>query len=141
MSEYKTSWSTSDLKQLVEITNHRITYDGYEYVWEHYLNKEWRRHFVRNFKDYKKPYGWLLNCVYRWNKELVKRSQEEDRKYFDSMFKDLEIERKIHSIAKEYQNKTKDRVLRIKELKPELSSKEIGELLEVSKRTVERYLK
>ena len=50
-----TNWSTEDLLHLKELTNHKVVYDGYEFVWMHRLYGEWNRHYVNNFEDYNKP--------------------------------------------------------------------------------------
>ena len=37
----RTSWSDSDLEKLTNRDNHRIRYNGFEYVWEHRLSSKW----------------------------------------------------------------------------------------------------
>ena len=31
--ERKTQWTTEELESLIQINNHRIMFDGYEYFW------------------------------------------------------------------------------------------------------------
>ena len=51
---YKTSWSTEDLKSLTNVKNHKFVFDGYEYTWHRKLKDDWEIHFIRNFTDKKK---------------------------------------------------------------------------------------
>lgn len=133
----KTSWSTEQLRQLKEITNHKVVYDGYEFVWLSNIDGCWNRHYIRNFDDYNTPMSWIYFNVSRWEKEYKQRNES----YFNEMIKELEIDVKIKEISDEYCKKTKQKVNEIKTLKPNITNKEIAEILEVSIRTVERHLK
>ena len=132
-----TSWSTEDLKQLKEITNHEIFYDGYEFVWMSKLNGEWNRHYISNFEDYNKPMSWIHYHTYKWDKEY----RERQTKYFEGMRKSLDIDVKIREISREANIKTKQKVLEVISLKPSISNKEISEILDVTVRSVERHRK
>mgnify|MGYP006452149841 FL=1 len=50
MSE-KSNWTTEELESLIQINNHRIMYDGYEYFWVRMLEDKWERHFILNFSN------------------------------------------------------------------------------------------
>ena len=76
---YKTSWSTEDLKSLTNVENHTFMFDGYEYTWYRKLKDEWELHFILNFKDRKKAFNYLKYNISRWNKELNKRLDSENR--------------------------------------------------------------
>ena len=81
--------------------------------------------------------SWIYFNVSRWEKEYKQRNES----YFNEMIKELEIDVKIKEISDEYCKKTKQKVNEIKTLKPNITNKEIAEILEVSIRTVERHLK
>ena len=131
------SWSTEHLRQLKEITNHKVIYDGYEFVWMSKIDGKWQRHYTANFEDYNKPMSWIYFTVSRWDKEYKQRSES----YFNEMIKELEVDVKIKEICNEYSKKTKQKINEIKTLKPNISNKEIADILGVSIRTVERHLK
>lgn len=130
-------WSLEELRDLKEITNHRIDYDGYEFVWMHYLNNKWSRHYVRNFSDYNKPMSWIYFNLNVWNKEYNERSN----KYLKDMKRNLDIEVKITEISREANIRTKNKINEILKLKPSMSNKDIAEVLGVTIRTVERHKK
>ncbi len=131
------SWSTEHLRQLKEITNHKVIYDGYEFVWMSKIDGKWQRHYTANFEDYNKPMSWIYFTVSRWDKEYKQRSES----YFNEMIKELEVDVKIKEISNEYSKKTKQKINEIKTIKPTISNKEIADILGVSIRTVERHLK
>lgn len=139
----KTSWSNDDLKKLTNPLNHRIIYDGYNFVWEHNINDKWELHCIKLFNDYKKPYSWLMECISNWSKEIKERELKESRQHFKQMFKDLKIKQNIsiaiNEIAKEHHTKTKEKIKMIRNINPNLSSLEIAEILGISKRAVNKY--
>ena len=55
------------------------------------------------------------------------------------MRKSLDIDVKIREISREVEIKTKQKVLQIINLKPNISTKDIAEILGVTIRTVERH--
>ena len=97
-----TNWSTEDLMYLKEMINHKVIYDGYEFVWMHKLYGEWNRHYVSNFEDYNKPMSWIHHNVYNWGKEYRQRHA----KYLDDMRNQLDIDVKIREISREANIKT-----------------------------------
>ena len=132
-----TNWSTEELMHLKEMTNHKVVYDGYEFVWMVKLYGEWNRHYVNNFEDYNKPMSWIHHNVYNWGKEYKQRHAE----YLDDMRLRLDIDVKIREISREANIKTKQKVLEIISLKPSISSKEIAGILDITIRSVERHRK
>ena len=141
MSDYITSWSDSHLRQLSVLTNHKIVYDGYDYRWLHFLDGEWSIHSVKFFNDYKQCYNWIRSTVYRWEKEITSRDlKRASKEYYSNMFKDLEVDRQIHDISKDHESKTYEKVKQIVELRPSISRDDIAELLNISTRSVNRYL-
>ena len=140
-SDYITSWSDSHLRQLSVLTNHKIIYDGYDYRWLHFLDGVWSTHSIKFFKDYKQCYNWIRGTVYRWTKEVNSREAlNASREYYTDMFQDLEVTKKIHDISKEHNAKTFNKVKQIVELKPSISRDELSDLLDVSARSINRYL-
>lgn len=134
---YKTSWSTEHLKQLKDITNHKVIYDGYEFVWMSKLDNKWNRHYVANFTNYNKPMSWIHVNVYKWNKEYKNRHS----KYLEDMRKSLEIDIRIKEISRIANIKTKQKIKEILNLKPDITNKDISDILGVTIRTIERHRK
>lgn len=133
----KTNWSDNELKQLKEITNHRVRFDGYEFIWEHNIDNNWNRHYVSNFIDYKKPMSWIHHNIHIWKKEYNFRKS----KYLKNMERDLDIQIKITEISREASKRTKIKIQEILNIKPNITNKDIADVLGVTKRTVERYRK
>ena len=134
---YKTSWSDNHLKQLKDITNHKVIYDGYEFVWMSKLDGNWNRHYVRNFTNYNKPMSWIYVSIYKWNKEYKNRYSE----YLEDMRRSLEIDIRIQEISRVANIKTKQKIQEILNLKPDINNKDISDILGVTIRTVERHRK
>tara|TARA_R110000764_G_scaffold223259_1_gene312105 strand:- start:96 stop:497 length:402 start_codon:yes stop_codon:yes gene_type:complete len=129
------NWSTEDLLHLKELTNHKVVYDGYEFVWMSKPNNTWMRHCVSNFKDYNKPMSWIHHHTYNWGKEY---RQRHDR-YLQDMRKSLDIDVKIREISREAKVKTKEKVREIINLKPNISSKEVADILDITPRAVNKH--
>ena len=134
---YKTSWSDNHLKQLKDITNHKVIYDGYEFVWMSKLDGNWNRHYVRNFTNYNKPMSWIHVSIYKLNKEYKNRYS----KYLEDMRRSLEIDIRIQEISRVANIKTKQKIQEILNLKPDINNKDISDILGVTIRTVERHRK
>ena len=130
-----TNWTTEQLGNLKNVTNHKVVYDGYEFVWMSKPNNTWMRHCVSNFKDYNKPMSWIHHHTYNWGKEY---RQRHDR-YLQDMRKSLDIDVKIREISREAKVKTKEKVREIINLKPTITNKDIADILGVTIRTVERH--
>tara|TARA_R110000796_G_scaffold214512_1_gene330469 strand:- start:155 stop:556 length:402 start_codon:yes stop_codon:yes gene_type:complete len=131
------SWNTEHLMQLKEITNHKVIYDGYEFVWMVRLDGNWIRRYVRNFSDYNTPISWIHFNLSRWGNEYVSRRSE----YLKEMRSNLEADIKIAEISREANVTTKQKVLEVINLKPKISSKEIADILDITVRSVERHRK
>ena len=130
-----TNWTTEQLGNLKNVTNHKVVYDGYEFVWMSKPNDTWMRHCVSNFKDYNKPMSWIHHHTYNWGKEY---RQRHDR-YLQDMRKSLDIDVKIREISREAKVKTKEKVREIINLKPTISSKEIADILDITPRAVNKH--
>ena len=90
-------WSAEHLKELKELTNHKVIWDGYEYVWMSKRDNKWQRHYVRNFDNYNTPMSWIFFNLSKWNNEYNERSKQ----YLKKMQLDLETEVKITEISRE----------------------------------------
>ena len=130
-----TNWTTEQLKNLKEITNHKVIYDGYEFVWMSKPDDVWARHYISNFEDYNKPMNWIHHNTYNWGKEYKQRQE----KYLADMRKSLDIDIKIREISREAKIKIKERAIEIIRLKPSIDSEELAEMLGVTYRTINRY--
>ena len=130
-----TNWTTEQLGNLKNVTNHKVVYDGYEFVWMSKPNDTWTRHYVSNFKDYNKPMSWIHHHTYNWGKEY---RQRHDR-YLQDMRKSLDIDVKIREISREAKVKTKEKVREIINLKPTITNKDIADILGVTIKSVEYH--
>jgi len=130
-----TNWTTEQLKNLKEVTNHKVIYDGYEFVWMSKPEDTWERHYISNFEDYNKPMSWIHHHTYRWGKEYKQRQE----KYLADMRKSLDIDVKIREISREAKVRIKERALEIIKLKPSIGSEELAKMLGVTYRTINRY--
>ena len=131
------SWTTENLRDLKEVTNHKVIYDSYEFVWMSKIDNKWSRHYIVNFKDYKTPMSWIHFNLTVWNNEYIKRQS----KYLRDMKEELEVDIKITEISRESSVRTKEKIREIIELKPNISNKQISEILGVTIRTIERHKK
>jgi len=130
-----TNWTTEQLKNLKEVTNHKVIYDGYEFVWMSKPDNIWSRHYISNFEDYNKPMSWIHHHTYNWGKEYKQRQE----KYLADMRRSLDIDVKIREISREAKIKIKERAIEIIRLKPSIDSEELAEMLGVTYRTINRY--
>ena len=130
-----TNWTTEQLKNLKEVTNHKVVYDGYEFVWMSKSDNIWSRHYISNFKDYNKPMSWIHHHTYNWGKEYKQRQET----YLADMRRSLDIDIKIREISREAKVKTKEKVREIVNLKPTISSKDIADILEITPRAVNKH--
>jgi len=130
-----TNWTTEELSNLKDVINHKVIYDGFEFVWMSRANNTWERHYVSNFRDYNKPMSWIHHHTYRWGKEYKQRQD----KYLANMRRSLDVDVKIREISREVEIKTKQKVKEILNLKPEINTTDIADILGVTIRTVERH--
>ena len=130
-----TNWTTEQLKNLKEVTNHKVIYDGYEFVWMSKPDDIWSMHYISNFEDYNKHMSWIHHHTYNWNKEYKQRQE----KYLADMRRSLDIDVKIREISREAKVKTKEKVREIVNLKPNISSKDIAYILEITPRAVNKH--
>ena len=139
--DYKTSWSNEDLKSLTKVKNHKFIFDGYEYTWHRKLKDEWELHYILNFKDKKKAYNYLKYNISKWNKELNKRIDSEDRA---GAYKDIErmldIQEKTYSIA--HSNlPTIEKINHIRLINKDVSVDKLSSILKLNKSIIYRHIR
>lgn len=114
------NWTTNELRQLKEPTNHSIIWDGYDYYWNHFIDSEWSLHSTKHFEDFNKPFSWLKYWLHKWNAEYTRRQ-----------------ERLVKQLSKA--TKTRDRITIAKQLKPDAGNTELANYLNVSIKTMQRH--
>ena len=130
-----TNWTTEELSNLKDVINHKVIYDGYEFVWMSKPNTTWERHYVSNFEDYNKPMSWIHHHTYRWGKEYKQRHG----KYLSNMRKSLELDIQIIEISRKSKLNTKQKVRKILNLKPNISNKGMADILGVTTKSVQYH--
>jgi hypothetical protein len=70
----RTSWSDDDLEKLSRKKNHRVRYNGHNYIWEHRLKgNKWEKHSIDCYDEYRKPLHEIHYWTYNYGKELSER--------------------------------------------------------------------
>ena len=131
----RTSWSDSDLEKLTNRDNHRIRYNGFEYVWEHRLSSKWELQTEYTKKDWGELYKNLNIWISSWQKEL------DQRKVKISDFKEnlKKTDKAIKTANSPY--KTRKKVQLIKELMPKESVQFIADILQITRQAVYKSLR
>jgi len=137
----KTSWSTEDLKSLTKINNHKIMFDGYEYVWVRKLKEDWERHFIYNFKNSKKAFSYLKYNMVKWKKELNNRLDTEERVVsYKELERMLDIQVKTYKIANSILP-TIEKINHIKLINEDISVEELSRMLNINKSIIYRHIR
>ena len=128
----KSNWTTEELESLIQINNHRIMYDGYEYFWVRMLENKWERHFILNFSDKRKAFSYLKYNIGKWNKELLDRKKITDR---ITSYKELETilhtQEQTHKILNS-EMPTIEKINHLRLVNNEVSATELSNMLDVS---------
>jgi len=136
-----TNWSNKDLESLCIPENHKITFDGFEYWWLHKIHgNRWELHCIEGFDNWKKPYSWLNEWLYRWGQELTTRKIKASSVYLNKMKESLESTKQVMEISNNKKLKTKDKIKMIQELLPEESITFIANVLNISRQAIHRHL-
>ena len=139
--ERKTQWTTEELESLIQINNHRIMYDGYEYFWVRMLEDKWERHFILNFSNKRKAFSYLKYNIGKWNKELLKRKDISDR---ITSYKELETilhtQEQTHKILNS-EMPTIEKKNHLRLVKNEVSATELSKMLDVSSSMIYRHIR
>lgn len=139
--ERKTQWTTEELESLIQINNHRIMFDGYEYFWVRMLEDKWERHFILNFSNKRKAFSYLKYNIGKWNKELLKRKDISDR---ITSYKELETilhtQEQTHKILNS-EMPTIEKINHLRLVNNEVSATELSKMLEVSSSMIYRHIR
>tara|TARA_R110000796_G_scaffold251626_1_gene383519 strand:- start:66 stop:521 length:456 start_codon:yes stop_codon:yes gene_type:complete len=139
--ERKTQWTTEELESLIEINNHRIMFDGYEYFWVRMLEDKWERHFILNFSNKRKAFSYLKYNVGKWNKELLDRKKITDR---ITSYKELETilhtQEQTHKILNS-KMPTIEKINHLRLVNNEVSATELSNMLDVSSSMIYRHIR
>ena len=141
MGDIYYSWTDEELKLLTDVYNHKIMFDGYEYIWMVKLNGDWSKHSFQNFETYGKAVHYLRFHMHLWDKELHKRKHKKKRKdFFSEMKKHVKSQEKIHKIAKS-RMPTIEKINFIRLENPNISKHQICELLDIKASIYYRHLR
>jgi hypothetical protein len=100
MIKFKTSWTNEQLEKLSLPSNHKITYDGFEYWWHHKINgNKWELHYINSTEDSSKYVKYLTYWLIRWSKELSERLKESVRDGMKVFNQELKITQTYVSIS------------------------------------------
>ena len=139
--ERKTQWTTEELESLIQINNHRIMFDGYEYFWVRMLEDKWERHFILNLSNKRKAFSYLKYNIGKWNKELLKRKDISDR---ITSYKELETilhtQEQTHKILNS-EMPTIEKINHLRLVNNEVSATELSKMLEVSSSMIYRHIR
>ena len=139
--ERKTQWTTEELESLIQINNHRIMFDGYEYFWVRMLEDKWERHFILNLSNKRKAFSYLKYNIGKWNKELLKRKKITDR---ITSYKELETilhtQEQTHKILNS-EMPTIEKINHLRLVNNEVSATELSKMLDVSSSMIYRHIR
>ena len=141
MGDIYYSWTDEELKLLTDVYNHKIMFDGYEYIWMVKLNGDWSKHSFQNFETYGKAVHYLRFHMHLWDKELHKRKHKKKRKdFFNEMKKHVKSQEKIYKIAKS-RMPTIEKINFRRLENPNISKHQICELLDIKASIYYRHLR
>lgn len=132
-----TSWSDDDLLRLCDASTHRIITDSYgDYWWQNHLDGHWSSQCIKPFDTYNKAFEYLRFNLSLWLKEANSRQFKLNRITLkDNKRKATKINRIMNNSLPK-----RDKITALIDLLPDTSTEELSELLNVSARTVRRYL-
>ena len=136
--ESKTSWSTEDLMKLVDINNHKIVFDGYQYKWMRNIYGKWELQSIQLYDDYDTPAHYLHYWMAKWQEELNERTAQAQRRSLRAFKKKG---RDIRRIANIFKLTTSQKAIEIKSIDDRMTYKDIADTLGVSEVTIKRIFK
>lgn len=129
-------YSIQELSYLKEIENHKIVYDGWDFIWYANRGNGLELHSIKCFKDYKE----LLSYIHYWTNKYKKEYLKKDN-YLDNMLNQLLIDIQIKNICNNKNLKTKEKIQMIYELNPNVKATELAKLLDLSKMAISKQIK
>jgi len=129
--KHKTSWTTEQLHQLSQRFNHKIVKDNAgEFRWYNNINGTWQIHSIQVYENYSKPASFLEYWLVKWNEEYTDRIAMEYR----------QRRRRYKRLKRKVKITQTELIAELKQLYPEWTNQEIANDLNISLRTVQRYL-
>lgn len=130
------AFTLKELSYLKDIENHKIIYDGYDFIW--YANKGngYELNCIKCFTDYKET----LSHIYYWINKYQKEYNKKDN-YMDKMLNELLKDVQIKNICKNKDLKTKDKIKSILSINPNIKHIELSKLLDISKMAISLQIK
>ena len=128
--------SLKELSYLKDLENHKIVYDGYDFIWYSNIGNGFELHSIKCFKDYKELLSYIYFWIGKYKKEYIKKDT-----YLDSMLNELLKDIQIKNICNNKELKTKEKIKSIFEIKPDIKTMELSKLLDLSKMAISKQIK
>ena len=131
-------WSTNDLKQLMNISNHYIKPNKFGmYEWTHIHDGCIVRRCIKDYESFKSCYAVLRFWISLWGSEHDKRIQYQERMRISRECKRMD---QAFHIAHSTHLKTSEKVKRIRQLLLDAKQEQIASIAGISVRQVIRIL-
>lgn len=141
MEDNYKGWTTNQLRLLTVQDNHKIIFDGFEYIWMNKIDGDWERHCIFNYQDVKKAISHMKYSLSKWDKELNRRIDKSERKeFFEQIQKDFKSQDKIRKISKSTLP-TIEKINFMRLENPNISKHQICELLDIKASIYYRHLR
>jgi hypothetical protein len=131
------SWSTDELAQLQNYENHKITYDGFSFIWECKLNGKWQKRSITLYDTSNRALNEMHYSLSLFKKEYDKRQAYKRDCELKSEVARLE---QAIEIGKSDDMSNREKVYFIKELLPDASNEYIATIMNVHGRTIRRIV-
>ena len=136
----RTSWSDDDLEKLSRKKNHRVRYNGHNYIWEHRLKgNKWEKHSIDCYAEYRKPLHEIHYWTYNYGKELSERQSKQDSLHYRELKRYLSITARMVRIRENPKLKTRDKIRMVMKTMPKKTAVGIAELLNISRQMVHKH--
>ena len=133
-------YDTSSLRQRCVEQNHRVTSDGFDYVWDVFIDGEWERQSIIQYDTFNKAVSHVRFWLAKYNKELTRRNlAKANAEHFNKMRREAEVIKSLHEISREYNCKTKEKIKQMIELKPDITDKEISNFLGIDRSVATKH--
>ena len=131
-------FTLQELKDLKELQNHKILFDGYNYRWYSKINNNWNIHSIKLFDNYEQPFSWIKFSIAIWEEKYNKLILKENRKHIRQVKKELKMQYKLHNIKRQAELSNKKKISEVLKIKPDISNNEICDLLGLSRMQIHR---
>lgn len=131
-------WSTHDLKQLKNISNHFIKPNKFgTYEWTHIHDGNIVRRCIKDYESFNSCYTVLKFWIHLWGSEYEKRIQHQERMRLN---RECKLMDEAFRIGHSTHLKTSEKVKRIRLLLLDATQEQIASIVGISKRQVIRIL-